>query len=198
MSKEPPSQCMKDYSDKELMKLVVDRDTQAFKILYNRYNIQIFNFILRYTGRREIAQDLLQETFTRVWFAAHTFNLKSGNFRGWIYKIALNTTRNEMSKKHYEYGYNEWSELCGTRHELNLPATEQPDSKLFQSELRRIVADALGKLNPIFREIIILKHYQQLKFREIAEITNTPEGTLKARFHHGIARLKELLEPFDL
>lgn len=189
---------MKDYSDKELMKLVVARNTQAFKILYTRYNIQIFNFILKYTGRREIAQDLLQETFSRVWFAAHTFNLTNGNFKGWIYKIALNSTRNEMSKKQYKFGYDEWSELCGTRHEISLAVTEQPDSKLVQSELSRIVADALGKINPLFREIIILKHFQQLKFREIAEITNTPEGTLKARFHHGIARLKELLEPLDL
>jgi RNA polymerase sigma-70 factor (ECF subfamily) len=189
---------MNDYSDKELMKLVVARDTQAFKILYNRFNVQIFNFVLRLTGRRELAQDLLQETFTRVWFAAHTFDLKKGNFKGWIYKIALNTTRNEMSKKQYEYHYEDWSQICGTSQEPYLAATDQPDSKLFQSELKAIIAEALGKLNPLFREIIFLKHYQQLKFKEIAEMTNTPEGTLKARFHHGIARLKELLEPLDL
>ena len=189
---------MKNYSDKELMEMVVNRNAEAFKILYNRYNIQIFNFIRRFSGRRELAQDLLQETFTRVWFAAHTFDLKKGNFRGWIYKIALNTTRNEMSKKQYEYHYDDWCEVCSTSQEPCLAATEQPDSKLFQSELRAIIAEALGKLNPLFREIIILKHYQQLKFKEIAEITNTPEGTLKARFHHGIARLKELLEPLDL
>lgn len=189
---------MKNFSDKELMELVVNRNTEAFKILYHRYHIQIFNFIRRLAGRRELSQDLLQETFTRVWFAAHTFDLKKGNFKGWLYKIALNTTRNEMSKKQYEYHYEDWSNVYGTSQEPYLALRDQPDSKLFQSELKGIIAEALVKLNPLFREIIILKHYQQLKFKEIAEITNTPEGTLKARFHHGIARLKELLEPLDL
>ena len=94
---------MEKLNDKELINLVVDRNSQAFKILYHRYEIRIFNFILRYTGNREIAQDILQETFTRVWFAAHTFDRKKGNFKGWIYKIALNNTRNEMSKKRYDY-----------------------------------------------------------------------------------------------
>ena len=68
----------------------------------------------------------------------------------------------------------------------------------FILELRNTILELLGKLNPILREIIILKHYQQLKFREIAEITNTPEGTLKARFHRAIAQLKELLEPLEI
>ena len=81
---------MKDHTDKELMKLTRDGDTQAFEMIYQRYNSRIYNYIFRFTGNREIAQDLLQETFTRVWSAAHTFRLKDGNFRAWIYKIALN------------------------------------------------------------------------------------------------------------
>ncbi len=189
---------MEDYSDKKLMKLVVERNTQAFKILYQRYEIQIFNFILRYTGNRELAQDLLQETFIRTWFAAHTFDLKRGNFRGWIYKIALNNTRNEMSKKQYSYQYFDVTEVGEGNFDELYSEKEQPDRKLENLELKNIVFDVLGKLNAHLREIIILKHYQQLKFREIAEITNTPEGTLKARFHRAIAQLKELLEPLEL
>lgn len=53
-------------TDKELMQLVVERSTVAFKALYQRYEVAIFNFILRYTGNRGLAQDLLQETFTRI------------------------------------------------------------------------------------------------------------------------------------
>ncbi|UCE07168.1 MAG: RNA polymerase sigma factor [bacterium] len=189
---------MEDYSDKKLMKLVVERNSQAFKILYQRYELQIFNFILNYTGRRELAQDLLQETFTRVWFAAHTFNLKKGNFREWVYTIALNITRNEMSKKQYDYQYVDVSEIFGGNHEPIHPETEQPDVKLNQSELKDTILRLLGQLNPHLREIIILKHYQQLKFREIAQITKMPEGTLKARFHRAIAQLKVLLEPLEL
>jgi len=70
---------MEKSTDKELMNLVLKKNSRAFKILYQRYEIAIFNFIFRYTGSREIAQDLLQETFTRVWFAAHLFDLKGGH-----------------------------------------------------------------------------------------------------------------------
>jgi len=189
---------MEDYSDKKLMKLVVERNTKAFRLLYQRYEIQIFNFIFRYTGNRELAQDLLQETFTRVWFAAHTFDLRKGNFRGWLFKVALNNTQNEMSKKQYSYQYIDVTEMKDSGHEPKYAEKEQPDMKLENLELKNTILKALGKLTPHLREIIILKHYQQLKFREIAEITSTPEGTLKARFHRAIAQLKEMLEPMDL
>jgi len=189
---------MEKKSDKELMKLITECDYRAFKILFHRYERQIFNFILRYTGRREIAQDLLQETFTRVWFAAHTFDQKGGNFRGWLFKIALNITRNEMSKKQYTYQFFELSELSGTTSEPTHPEAEQPDIKTEHLDLKKMLFQAIGKLKPHLKEIIILKHYHQLKFREIAEMTDTPEGTLKARFHRAIAQLKALLEPLDL
>ena len=180
------------------MKLVIKKDPRAFKILFDRYDHQIYNFILKYTGNRELGQDLLQETFTRAWFAAHTFNLKKGNFKGWLYKIALNITRNEMSKKRYQYRYQNIDEIHDHQIDTEYADPEQPDMMLDRSELRDTIFRVLGQLKPHLREIIIFKLYQQLKFREIAHITNTPEGTLKARFHHAIAQLKQLLDPSEL
>ncbi len=179
------------------MGMVVKKNTRAFKVLYERYEIAIYNFINRYAGSSTIAQDLLQETFTRVWFAAHMFNLESGNFKGWLFTIALNITRNEMSKKRYQYSYSDVSEIAG-KNEPSHPQQEQPDYKAEQSDLKNTIAKALTKLKPILREIVILKHFHQLKFKEIAEITKTPEGTLRARFHRAIAKLKEQLEPMEL
>lgn len=189
---------MENYSDKKLMKLVIKRNSRAFEILFDRYNRQIYNFILKYTGNRELGQDLLQDTFTRAWFAAHTFDLKGGNFKGWLYKIALNITRSEMSKKRYRYQYQDINEIHDHESDLENLDSEHPDVMLNQSELRNTIFQVLGKLKPHLREIIILKVYHQLKFREIAHITNTPEGTLKARFHHAIAQLKKLLDPTEL
>lgn len=181
---------MTDKPDNELMILLAERNSLSLKILYQRYNEAIYNFIRRYTGNREIAQDLLQETFTRIWFAAHTFDQQNGNFKGWLFKIALNITRNEMSKKRYEYFYEDVTEI--QKNEKLISSTRhQPDVNF---ELKDAVLYAMGKLKPFLREIIILKHYHQLKFKEISEITNTPEGTLKARFHRAIAQMKESLE----
>jgi len=188
---------MEKSTDAELMDMVLRKNTRAFKILYARYELRIYNFIFRYTGNREIAQDLLQEAFTRVWFAAHSFNPGSGNFKGWLYAIALNITRNEMSKKRYAYHYLEVSEIPYQEEPAN-PRVEEPDIELERADLQGLVAEALGKLSPLLREIVVLKHYQQLKFSEIAAMTQTPEGTLKARFHRALAELKRLLDPTEL
>jgi RNA polymerase sigma-70 factor (ECF subfamily) len=188
---------MEKSTDEELMNMVLTKNTRAFKILYSRYERCIYNFILQYAGNREVAQDLLQETFTRVWFAAHSFNHDSGNFKGWLYAIALNITRNEMSKKRYAHHYLEVTEMQHHDEPAN-PRAEEPDAEIEHADLKNAITQALEKLSPLLREIVILKHYQQLKFKEIAEMTKTPEGTLKARFHRAMAQLKELLEPMEL
>ena len=184
---------MKKKTDQELMKFVIDRNSEALKTLILRYELPIFNFILRYSGNRELSQDLMQETFTRIWFAAHTFDQVKGNFKGWIFKIALNITRSEMSKKQYSYQYYDVTDMNRTDEKFIQSDQEQPDKKLEQLELQEKIQHALSKLQPFLREIIILKHYNQLKFKEIAQITNTPEGTLKSRFHRAIGILKKLL-----
>ncbi len=188
---------MDTLSDVELMHLVYERNTLAFKTLYRRYELRIFNFILRYTGNREIAQDILQEAFTRMWFAAHTFDFKRGYFRGWLYKIALNTARNEMSKKRYEFFYTDISVLEESGAAPLLSDEDRPDIAAERSEMKDKITNYLGKLPPQLREIILLKHFQQLKFREIARITDTPEGTLKARFHRALDKLREMIEPLE-
>ncbi len=187
---------MEKSTDEELMSMILKKNTKALRILYNRYEVSIFNYILKYTGSRDIAQDLLQETFTRVWYAAHTFSQESGKFRGWLYTIALNNTRNEMVKKRYDFYYVDVTEIKGEQEPAH-PQAEQPDVQLEHSDLKDTIAKALGKLKPHLREIIVLKQFQQLKFREIAEITKVPEGTLKARFHRAIAKLKPLLEAVE-
>lgn len=184
-------------TDEELIQLVVERNTMAFKTLYQRYEKAIFNFILRYTGNMELAQDLLQETFTRIWFAAHSFNVDKGKFRTWLFTIALNITRSEMIKKQYSYSYLDITEINSSEENLAQSKAGQPDKRAEKQELKRTIQHALSKLQPFLREVIILKHYQQLKFREIAQITNTPEGTLKSRFHRAILLLKEHLNEMD-
>lgn len=184
---------MEKKSDKELMQLIGDKNKEALKMLYKRYEIRIFNFVLRHTGSREIAQELIQETFTRIWFSAHTFDQKMGNFKSWIYTIALNLTRNEMSKKEYSYHFLDTEESNDAHSQRKLTESRGPNHIMEQNELEDSIARALGKLKPHLREIIIMKNFQQLKFREIAEVTKLPESTLKARYHRAIDQLKNTL-----
>ncbi len=188
-----PAQDMEQYSDNRLMPLVANGDPSAFRILYERFELRIYNLILRYTGSREIAQDLMQDTFTRVWVAAHTLDSKKGRFANWLFKIALNTTKNEMSKKQYGYHFVDIDDRSNLQTELIQSEDDQPDNLFHEGEMRNAVFRAIGTLKPYHREIVVLRMYHQLTFREIAAITDTPEGTLKARFHKAIPLLKEQL-----
>jgi RNA polymerase sigma-70 factor (ECF subfamily) len=185
---------MDTKSDNELMKMITKKNTQALKVLVRRYDIHIFNFLLRYTGSREIARELIQETFTRLWFAAPTFDQRRGHFKGWLYTIALNLARNEMSKKEYTYRFLGLGEIDEAQYDEDERQDAKPDTLLEKHELKATVARALGRLQPHLREAIIMKNYQQLTFKEMAEAAGTPESTLKARYHRAIALLKRHLD----
>jgi RNA polymerase sigma-70 factor, ECF subfamily len=181
---------MEDRPDHALVADVARGDAAALRTLYLRYERPTFNLILRMAGDREMAEDMMQETFTRVWTMARTFRGDRGTFKGWLFTIALNLTRSELARKRR-----------GGRHlaadaveELASPA-DGPDTLLQRSEVGRRVAAALANMAPHLREVVVMKVYHQLKFREIADITKTPEGTLKARFHRAVAELRERLAP---
>ncbi len=178
-------------TDEVLLELVKRKEANAFEVLYNRYEKKIYNYILRCTGDKALSQELLQETFTKVWFSANLFQPIKGSFNTWILTIALNLTRSEMSKKRYSYHY---EDIIGKSSE-SIPTKEWPDERLEHDDLKNEIAKALGKLKPELREIILLKHFQQLKFREIAIMTETAEGTLKARFQKAMSELKKHLRP---
>ncbi len=181
---------MEEQPDHVLVAEVARGDAAALRTLYLRYERPTFNLILRLAGNREMAQDMMQEAFTRVWTMARTFRGDKGSFKGWLFTIALNVTRSELARK--RYGVRHLSE--DAVEDLASPA-DGPDVLLQRSEAGGRVAAALDELTPQMREVVVMKVYHQLKFREIADITKTPEGTLKARFHRAVAELRERLAP---
>jgi RNA polymerase sigma-70 factor (ECF subfamily) len=183
---------MDTSSDRALAERAVRGDAEAFGELYRRYERPIFNFILRSTRQRALAEELLQETFMRVWYAGRTFDPVHGAFRPWLYKIALNAVRSELRKVRYAAEHvpieDTEAQASGAR------SPDDPVSRLDLSRQARAVARALHGLPSFLREVVILRCYQQLKFSEIAEITGAPEGTLRARFHRAIGALRESLD----
>jgi len=181
---------MEERPDHALVAEVARGDAAALRTLYLRYERPTFNLILRMAGNREMAQDLMQETFTRVWTMARTFRGDRGSFKGWLFTIALNLTRSELAHKRHRVRHLAEDAIDGLASE-----TEGPDVMLLRSEGSRRVAATLAQLTPHLREVVVMKVYHQLKFREIADITKTPEGTLKARFHRAVAELRKRLAP---
>jgi len=181
-------------SDEELMNLLRKGNTDALKLLYNRYSKGIFNFTLRYTNNREISEDILQEVFTRIWRSSNTFDPNKGTFKTWLFTIGINLTRKEMSKKRYDYDHLDFDEIRSF--DINPGGSE--DNLVKKTELKDTIEKALAGLNPFLKEVVILKHFQNMKFTEIEEMTKIPVGTLKARFHNALGQLRKLLENQEL
>ena len=176
------------------MERVCTRDVDAFRVLYVRYELRIFNFVLRCTGDRALTEDLLQETFWRVWQAARTFDPARGGFRSWLYRVALNATRSELSLNRYAREVRD-GVLPEKAESAGQGTADNPQSRFERSEMESLVASALARLSPGLREVVALRCMEGMKFSEIAAVTGAPAGTLKTRFHRAVAELRRRLAP---
>jgi RNA polymerase sigma-70 factor, ECF subfamily len=186
---------MATLPDRALLERVAGGDTDAFTVLYRRFERPVFAMLLRLAGgRRGVAEEWLQEAFTRVWLGAATHDPQRGEVRPWIYKIALNTARSEMARKRYRTPHVSIDEAG-----LDVPdesAGEKRVAARLDDERRASAfALALERLPDFMREVVVLRCSRELTFAEIAEVTGAPEGTLKSRFHRAVAALREALEP---
>jgi RNA polymerase sigma-70 factor (ECF subfamily) len=192
----PIAPAMPTLTDRALVERVAGGDADAFTVLYRRYERPIFAFLLRLAGRRALAEELLQETFTRVWLAADKHDPARGQVRPWLYKIALNTARDEFGRKRYRTPHVSL-EASG----LDLPDEAAGEARVaarMDEDLRAAaVARALERLPPFMREVIVLRCRRELSFAEIAEVTGAPQGTVKSRFHRAVTALRESLDRKD-
>jgi RNA polymerase sigma-70 factor (ECF subfamily) len=186
---------MPTLTDGALLERVARGEQDAFTVLYRRFERPVFSMLLRLAGgRRALAEEWLQEAFTRVWLGAATHDPSRGEVRPWVYKIALNTARSEMARKRYRTPHVSLDEA-----RLDLPdetGGELPvAAQLDEARRAAAVAEALQRLPDFMREVIVLRCSRELSFAEIAEVTGAPQGTLKSRFHRAVAALREALGP---
>ena len=133
-------------------------------------------------------EDLTQDVFLRVLSACERYQ-NSSAFSTWIYRIALNVSRDAFRRKRTQ------RKLLGN-HQQSIPASrcELPESIVQKQELERTIAQALDGLPHKLREPLVLKHYGELTFTEVAEITGVPLGTVKSRVQKGLLQLHSELK----
>jgi len=182
-------------SDGMLLERVARGDTDAFTVLYRRFERPVFGMLLRLAGgRRALAEEWLQEAFTRVWLGAATHDPSRGEVRPWIYKIALNTARSEMARKGYRAPHVSLDE-AGLDLADERAGEKRVAARLDEARRSTALAEALERLPDFMREVIVLRCSRELSFAEIAEVTGAPQGTLKSRFHRAVAALRDALGP---
>jgi RNA polymerase sigma-70 factor (ECF subfamily) len=182
-------------SDEDLIILLSKGDTRAIEELYKRFSKKLLNYLLHMLkGNSSRAQDILQDVFLRVIEKAGLFRpqYKAGS---WLFTIAGNLCRNEYRRlgraaNAAEEDYNRRS-LEGFREERY--TMESIDKENFTNALFR----NLYKFNPENRSIFLLRFQEELSVKEIAEIMECPEGTVKSRLHYTVKKLAKSLKEFN-
>lgn len=175
-------------TDEELLQHVREGHTDSLGLLVARWEQPLFRFVYRFLPTHDDARDICQETFLRVLKQAHRFR-QGSRFSTWMYQIALNLCRDHARRKR------RWSLLVDDTRELPERAA-QADASPAPAERRETTAAvrrALDRLTPEQREVVILKEFEGLKFREIAALLSCPESTAKSRLYHGLTAVRAAL-----
>jgi RNA polymerase sigma-70 factor, ECF subfamily len=178
-------------SDEVLVAQVAAGDSRALEQLYGRYGRTVYGLALKILGSAEPAEDVVQETFWRVWRRAGTFQMGSGQFTPWLFGITRNLCIDELRRRQARPQAN------GTEDQvLNAIPDAQPavDDLTWELERRRLIISALDELPPDQRQVIELAYFGGLSQREIAAQLNNPLGTVKTRVRLALQKLKGLLQ----
>jgi RNA polymerase sigma-70 factor (ECF subfamily) len=182
-------------TDEELLSAVKAGDHDSLGLLVARWEQPLFQFVCRMLPRQDDARDICQETFLRVLKKAHRFR-QGSRFSTWMYQIALNLCRDRMRKRR------RWSRLVLQRGELPeqpgghlavISKDRDPSHTVEQREKSSAVRRALNELPAEQREVLILKEFEGMKFREIAAILDCPESTIKSRMYYGLRGVRTIL-----
>lgn len=194
-----PSLCRE--RDAGLVKRSVRGEEAAFAELYRRYDKQLLNYIYRMTGDRERAEDLVQETFVRVYRHLGRFDA-SRRFSSWVYAIAGNLAKNELRNRarRAEFTASALSgEAAGSDDgawplEAEDPSP-RPDERFRRQVLRQKVEEAVHQLSERLRIVFVLRELQGKSYEDIAEIAELPVGTVKSRLHRARAEFAKIVGP---
>ena len=176
------------------------RDPAAFDELVDRFSGQLFGLLYRLTGSRHDAEDLLQEMFLRVVRTLEGYK-HEGRFEAWLYRIAVNLVRDHIRQQKRHRTVPEYagaSQADGSEGLAGHPSGgPPPDGPLDVAEQADRLQNALRQLPAHEREVIMLRHFSDMSFSQIARVMDTPLGTALARAHRGLARLRRIMNGGD-
>ncbi|HEU5061278.1 MAG TPA: sigma-70 family RNA polymerase sigma factor [Kofleriaceae bacterium] len=162
-------------------------DRRAFDELVRHYQKPIYHLAYRYLKSEADAKDLTQRTFIKVFGALPRFRAES-SFRTWIYRIAINLCLNELRDRRR-------GEVSDRPEAIEQAPAPPPDLESLDAQARGAwLRRAIAGLPPKQRMVLELRIYDELPFREVAELVGSSENAAKVNFHHAVKRLRALVE----
>lgn len=169
---------MKRLTDEDIMLAVANGNIDSLSVLFNRYNVKIYNFFYKMLQDKSVSEDLTQDVFVKI--LSHRSSYKKGNFKAWIYTIArniFNTYYQNILKDRQNIVQEEIKDI------ENMSSNEDDIEQLHL---------ALQKLNKEDRELIVMHRFQQMQYSQIADIIGSSENAVKVKTHRAIKKLKDI------
>ena len=185
-------------TDHDLIALARTGSEKAYRELLDRYQRPVFSLVYRMVRDRELAEDLAQETFVKVFNHLDRFNPKY-KFSSWIFKIASNLAIDTLRKREPHTVSLDGSRHAQTPDEVEATRItveskdENPEEFLEAKELGQEIERAIGRLRADYRTAILLRHVEGRSYEEIAEVMGVPLGTVKTFIHRARSELRETL-----
>lgn len=174
-----------------LVERIKEGDREAFMTVTSLYQKKVFLLAFSFFRNKEDAMDIVQETFLRLYQKVYMFK-RGKNFQSWLLQIAKN-----LCVDYYRKNYRKNREWQGEKpvDEMNLPVQNEADP-FVSSDLKGIFSSCIKKLASKQRMIFVMKHYNQLKYREIAQILDISLGTAKSLHFKAVQNLRGLVAPY--
>lgn len=197
-----------EQTDVLLIEDFLEGDMAALEALVEKYKRMVYRVAIKITKNHEDANDVVQETFLKVYKSLNKFKMES-SFETWLYQIVVNLSLNTVKKRKRrnkrELPFNAVYESSET--DDSIPYEEcvvdqlksqknEPHIRVERKELKQAVTQAVDSLSPKQRIVVILHEFEGLKHSEIASILGCSVGTVRSRLHYARQRLRELLEPY--
>ncbi|WP_019640690.1 RNA polymerase sigma factor SigW [Paenibacillus fonticola] len=186
---------MVDHFDARLVKLARQGDQESFADLVDLYKDKIFHLAYRMLLNRHEAEDIVQESFLRVYKNWERYDEKQ-KFSTWLYRIATNLCIDRLRKRKPNYYLDaEMNDQEGLDGYTLIPGDERtPESEYLLSETQQTIHHAIDGLPAKYKSVIILRYLQELSLSEISEVLDMPVTTVKTRLHRGRDFLRKKLQ----
>src|SRR5438270_2012153 len=179
-------------TDEQLLEAYRFGDRTSFSQLVDRYQRELFHFLVRFLGDRAGAEGVFQETFLQVHQSAEQFDPQR-RFRPWLFTIAANKARDLMRSQArrptnpLQASISPGDEESGQFIDLMESTAQMPSEPMEQEELQRLVQGTVMNMPDHLREILLLSYFHQFPYKQISDILNIPLGTVKSRLHAAVA-----------
>jgi RNA polymerase sigma-70 factor (ECF subfamily) len=170
----------------------LDGHEAAWDELVRNYTRRVYAICYRFTGRDSEAQDLTQEVFLRVFRTLKSFKSGEGTFSVWLNRLTRNLLIDHYRRTKLERATDSIEDQLPILEETASMGA-RTESVLAGREASEVLQAALQRLSPDLRETVILRDIEELEYREIAQVLNVPEGTVKSRLNRGRAELAKVL-----